>query len=66
MTTLAHTQPTGANAKRVTISSASKIAVAPPDLTVVCLWALTGLVVTALVAAWVGSEDFAGFLGAAG
>jgi hypothetical protein len=38
----------------------------PIDLIVVCLWALTGLIVTAMVAACVGSEDFAGFFAAAG
>jgi hypothetical protein len=38
----------------------------PADFAIVCLWALAGLMVIALVAAWVGSVDFADFLAAAG
>jgi hypothetical protein len=65
MTVLAHTQAAGVHASRVTIGSVCKVAVVPANLTV-CLWALTGLAVTALVVACVGSVDFADFLAAAG
>jgi hypothetical protein len=37
----------------------------PADLIIVCLWALTGLIVTALVGIGVGSEELAGILAAA-
>jgi hypothetical protein len=42
--TLADTQTP--YAKRVTIESGCKVAAVPADFAVVCLWALTGLVVT--------------------
>jgi hypothetical protein len=64
--TLADTQTADVYAKRVTIHSACKVAAVPADFAVVCLWALTGLVVTSLVVACVGSPDFAGFLAPAG
>jgi len=64
MTTLPYTQDTRTKAKRVTIDSVRKVTGA--DFTVVCLLALTGLVVTALVAACVGSPDFVDFLAPAG
>jgi hypothetical protein len=64
VTTLAHTQTL--YAKRVTIESGCQVAAVPADFAVVCLWALTGLVVTGLVVACVGSADFTDFLGAAG
>ena len=66
MTTLPYAQDTSTNAKRVTIGSVRKVAAVSADLTVACLWALTGLMVTALVAAYVGSPDFVGLLAAAG
>jgi len=64
MTTLPYAQDTSTKAKRVTIDSVRKVTGA--DFTVVCLLALTGLVVTALVAACVGSLDFVDFLAPAG
>jgi hypothetical protein len=62
--TLADTQTP--YAKRVTIESGCKVAAVPADFAVVCLWALTGLVVTGLVVAGISSADFTDFLGAAG
>jgi hypothetical protein len=38
----------------------------PADFIAVCLWAITGLVATALVAAFDSSADIASFLAAAG
>jgi hypothetical protein len=38
----------------------------PADFIVICLWSLTGLVVTALLGACVGSVDFVSILAAAG
>jgi hypothetical protein len=64
MTTL--TYDTGTKAKSVTTGSVCNVAAVPADFTVVCLWALTGLMLTGLIVACVGSVDFAGFLGAAG
>jgi hypothetical protein len=66
VTTLADTQTADLYAKGATIGSVCKVAAVPADFAVVCLWALTGLVVTALVVACVGSAEFAGFLAAAG
>jgi len=66
MTTLPYAQDTSTKAKRVTIDSVRKVTAVPADFTVVCLLALTGLVVTALVAACVGSPDFVDFLAPAG
>jgi hypothetical protein len=66
MTTFLYAQDTGTKAKRVTIDPDCKFAVVPADFTVVCLWALAGLMLTALVVACVGSADFADFLAAAG
>jgi hypothetical protein len=66
MTTFPYAQDIATKAKRVTIGSVCKVAAVPADFTVVCLWALTGLIMTALVAACVGSIDFADFLAAAG
>jgi hypothetical protein len=66
MTTFLYAQDTGATAKRVTIDSVCKVAAVPVDFAVACLWALAGLMLTALVVACVGSADFADFLAAAG
>jgi hypothetical protein len=66
MTTLPHAHDTGTKAKRITSVSVCKVTAVPADLTLVCLWALAGLIVTALVAACVGSVDFADLLAAAG
>jgi hypothetical protein len=66
MTTFPYAQETAIKAKRVTIGSVCKVAAVPADFIVVCLWALTGLMLTALFAACVGSIDFADFLAAAG
>jgi hypothetical protein len=66
MTTLPYAQDTRTNAKRVTIGSVCKVTGVPADFIVVCLWALTGLMVTTLVVACVGSLDFADFLAVAG
>jgi hypothetical protein len=65
VTTLADTQTADVYAKRATIDSVCKVAAVPADFAVVWLWALTGLVVTPVVAC-VGSADFARFLAAAG
>ena len=64
MTTLPYARDTRTKAKRVTIDSVRNVTGA--NFTVVCLLALTGLVVTALVAACVGSLDFVDFLAPAG
>jgi hypothetical protein len=66
MTTLTYAKDTGTNARRVTIGSVCKVAEVPADFTVVWLWALTGLMLTAVAVACIGSLDFADFLGAAG
>jgi hypothetical protein len=66
VTTLADTQTADVYAKRATIDSVCKVAAVPADFAVVCLWALTDLVVTALIVACVGSADFVGFLATAG
>jgi hypothetical protein len=66
MTTLPYAQDTRTKATGVTIGSVCKVTTVPADFIVVCLWALTGLMVTALVVACVGSVDFADFLAAAG
>jgi hypothetical protein len=66
MTTLPYAQDIGTKAKRVTIVSVCKLTAVPADFIIVCLWALTGLMVTALVVACVGGVDFADFLAPAG
>lgn len=66
MTPFAHAKDAGAKAKRVTIASVCKVATAPSDSIVVCLWALTGLIGTFLLAGYVGSANLAAFLAAAG
>jgi hypothetical protein len=66
MTTFLYAQDTATKAKRVTVDSVYKVAAVPAEFAVVCLWALAGLMLTALVVACVGSADFADFLAAAG
>jgi hypothetical protein len=66
MTASAYARDTCTKTNRITIGSICKVPAVPANFTVVCLWALIGLAVTALVVVWVGSVDFAGFLAAAG
>jgi hypothetical protein len=66
MTTLPYAEDARTKAKRLIIGSVCKVTAVPADFTVVCLWALTGLMVTGLVVACVGTVDFADFLVVAG
>lgn len=66
MTTLPYAEGADPKAERVTPDLVRKVAVMPAYLTIVCLWSLTGLILTGLIAVYVGSVDFAAFLAPAG
>jgi hypothetical protein len=66
MTPFPYAQGTGTKAKPVTIGWVGKGAAVAVDFSVVCLWALIGLIATFVLVACVGSVDFADFLVAAG